>query len=205
MAKQLAGVYERVLSCAKSEFLEKGFNDASLRTIARNAKTSTSSIYTRFSDKEGLFKALVYPVVDRLKAWFVNQQEDFSAFSPQNQKEQVFSYSDERLTEFVNYVYGNLDLFVLLLLKSEGTEFSRFIHDLVEADVAYTVRFLEATGYAETVFSKASAEFLHILSNAFYSGIFEIVVHSMTKEEALSHVHKLRRFFMRGYQDLFEG
>lgn len=41
MAKQKAGVYDKVLECAKEEFLSKGFLDASLRTIAQAADTST--------------------------------------------------------------------------------------------------------------------------------------------------------------------
>ena len=57
MAKQKPGVYDRVLECAKDEFLSKGFLDASLRAIAQEAGTSTGSIYTRFGDKEGLFRA----------------------------------------------------------------------------------------------------------------------------------------------------
>ena len=51
MAKQKAGVYDRVLECAREEFLSKGFLEASLRTIAQAADTSTGSIYTRFGDK----------------------------------------------------------------------------------------------------------------------------------------------------------
>ena len=58
LAKQIEGVYEAILDCAKREFLENGYKDASLRTIAREANTSTGSIYTRFQDKEGLFKAV---------------------------------------------------------------------------------------------------------------------------------------------------
>ena len=61
MAKQKEGVYERVLECAKEEFLKKGFKDASLREIAKAAGTSTGSIYTRFGDKEGMFQELVEP------------------------------------------------------------------------------------------------------------------------------------------------
>ena len=41
MAKQIEGVYEAILSCAKKEFLEKGYKDASLRVIAQEAGTST--------------------------------------------------------------------------------------------------------------------------------------------------------------------
>ena len=34
MAKQIEGVSERILACAKAEFLDKGYTDASLRAIA---------------------------------------------------------------------------------------------------------------------------------------------------------------------------
>ena len=40
MAKQIEGVSERILACARGEFLDKGFTGASLRTIAAAADTS---------------------------------------------------------------------------------------------------------------------------------------------------------------------
>ena len=51
MAKQKVGVYDRVLECAKEEFLSRGFLDASLRTIAQEAETSTGSIYTLWGQR----------------------------------------------------------------------------------------------------------------------------------------------------------
>ena len=87
MAKQKAGVYDKVLECAKKEFLSKGFLDASLRSIAQEADTSTGSIYTRFGDKEGLFRAIAEPVVDQFKAMFRRVQEDFHQFPEEEQRE----------------------------------------------------------------------------------------------------------------------
>ena len=77
LAKQIEGVYEAVLECAKKEFLEKGYKDASLRTIAQEAGTSTGSIYTRFGDKEGLFRAIVEPVAEEMRRMFLEIQENF--------------------------------------------------------------------------------------------------------------------------------
>lgn len=37
MAKQIEGVSEKIIAAAKQEFLEKGYVDASLRTIASAA------------------------------------------------------------------------------------------------------------------------------------------------------------------------
>ena len=66
MAKQIEGVAERIIAAAKKEFLDKGYVDASLRTIAAEADTSTNSIYVRFGDKEGLFSAIVEPVLNEM-------------------------------------------------------------------------------------------------------------------------------------------
>ena len=93
MAKQKAGVYDKVLECAKEEFLSKGFLDASLRTIAQAAETSTGSIYTRFGDKEGLFRAIAEPVVDQFKAMFRRVQEDFHQLSEEEQRADMGQYT----------------------------------------------------------------------------------------------------------------
>ncbi len=75
MAKQIEGVAERIIAAAKQEFLDKGYVDASLRTIAATADTSTNSIYVRFGDKEGLFSAIVEPVLSEMTENFIRIQE----------------------------------------------------------------------------------------------------------------------------------
>ena len=93
MAKQIEGVYENVLRCARQEFLEKGFALASLRDIAKAAGTSTGSIYTRFTDKAGLFRALVEPAAGELKRRFLEIQESFHRFDGPTQQEEMGRYT----------------------------------------------------------------------------------------------------------------
>lgn len=64
MTKQKPGVYDRVLKCAKAEFLSKGYLDDSLLSIAQGAGASTGFIYTWSGDKERLLHAIAKPVVD---------------------------------------------------------------------------------------------------------------------------------------------
>ena len=89
MTKPIEGVSERILSCATEEFLEKGYSDASLRTIAAKAGTTTGSIYSRFKDKEGLFAAIVGPVAEYMMNLFVKTQEEFHAVEPERQPKDV--------------------------------------------------------------------------------------------------------------------
>lgn len=199
MAKQIEGVYEKVLEYAKREFLEKGFKDASLRTIAQNAGTSTGSIYTRFTDKNGLFEALVLPAVENLKEWFDTEQEIFDQAPAEVKTGDVFEYTRDKYRTFIDCIYDDFDAFKLLIHCAEGTAYADFIHHLVEMDVAYSIKYIESIGSDALSSGRATPEFLHILSSAFYSGIFEVVIHDMTKEDAWLHVNRLRRFFQGGW------
>ena len=51
----------RIQRTAMDEFLEKGFADASLRQIVKNAGVTTGAFYGYYSSKEALFAGLVEP------------------------------------------------------------------------------------------------------------------------------------------------
>lgn len=67
MSKAVEGVTEKIEEYARKEFKSKGYVDASLRTIAMEAGTTTGSIYSRYGGKEGLFSALVEPQQGNLR------------------------------------------------------------------------------------------------------------------------------------------
>ena len=77
MAKQVEGISEKVELCAKKEFLEKGYVDASLRTIAAEAGTTTGTIYSRYGGKEGLFSAIVEPVAKEFTGYLSEFRKNF--------------------------------------------------------------------------------------------------------------------------------
>lgn len=60
------------MPCIKAEFLEKGFEKASVRSIANRAGMSAAGIYRHFKDKEAMFDALVAPLVDIIFATIGN-------------------------------------------------------------------------------------------------------------------------------------
>ena len=114
MARRIEGVSDELLRCARDEFLEMGFQEASLRVIAAKAGTSTGSIYTRYGDKAGLFHALVDDVVNGIEQWFENAQAEFDN-RPTEAKSDALDYASDRLNDMVNYLYDHLDVFRLLV------------------------------------------------------------------------------------------
>ena len=63
MAKADPSIDPRILASARAEFLEKGFEKASLKDICENALVTTGALYKRYQSKEDLFHALVADTV----------------------------------------------------------------------------------------------------------------------------------------------
>ena len=74
---------DKIIECAKHEFLEKGFEGASMRNIAENAGYTTGMLYGRFADKGELFKAIVSGVADGFISFFTKAQSDFALLTPE--------------------------------------------------------------------------------------------------------------------------
>lgn len=204
MAKQIEGVSERILACAKAEFLDKGYTDASLRVIAAAAKTSTNSIYVRFGDKEGLFSAIVEPVLTEMTERFVKIQESFHQMDRAAQAAHMAEYADGGTAALVDYMYDHLDEFRLLLDASYGTRFHRFIDALVRIEVEYTYKYMETVGYPARLVGDAMTEkLLHIVTTSRFESIFEVIRHGMSRAEAAQYIDLLSRYHRTGFFAIF--
>lgn len=203
MAKQIEGVAERILSCAKAEFLDKGYTDASLRTIAAAAETSTNSIYVRFQDKEGLFSAIVEPVLNEMIERFVKIQENSHRMERAEQAAQMPDYADGGTMELVEYMYDHLDEFRLLLDASYGTRFHNFVDELVRIEVEYTYKYMEAVGSTAQLGDATTQRLLHIVTTSRFESIFEIIRHGMSLEEAREYIGLLSRYHRTGFLAVF--
>lgn len=202
MAKRVEGRSDKLLECAKTEFLEMGFQEASLRVIAAKADTSTGAIYTRFQDKEGLFHALVDDTVDQLIEWLEKGQQAFSDQPSEKQKEEVFTYRPELWEQLVDFIYDHWGAFRLLVRCGDNACYDDMLGRIIDIEVSYTYKFLENTGNEAVKRGALTPMLAHMLTNAYYSGLFEIVRHEMPKDEALTYVRQLRRFFVCGWADL---
>ena len=68
MARPASDIRERIVRSARSRFLAEGVDGASLRTIAREAKTNVGMVFYYFPNKDDLFLAVVEEVYAKLLA-----------------------------------------------------------------------------------------------------------------------------------------
>lgn len=190
---------ERLLEAGKAEFLQKGYENASLRSIAQQAGVTTGAIYGYYPDKAALFSALVAEPANHLRSWYLSVQRRFDAFPAEYKEEEMHGYSSRALEEFIDYVYLHFDAFKLVICRSAGTEYEHYVDSLIEIEVEHTRRFIEALRGIGRQIPHIDGDMSHILSSAFYYGIFETVAHDMPKERALEYIRTLNEFYSAGW------
>lgn len=203
MASRIKGFDEAILHHAKTEFLEKGFEEASLRTIAQNAGVSTSTIYTRYLDKEGLFRALVTEAATKVKTYLSASLNQFGELETEQQKAQKKTCADEGFRGLIDILYTYFDEFQLIVTGSPSGFYQDFLESLVQIDAAATKQFLLTTGSEAYRTGRINDSFIHVVCSGFYAGVFETVIHRMPREEAEQYISELRNFYNTGWKTYF--
>jgi AcrR family transcriptional regulator len=203
--KQIEGTLSLLLESATAEFLENGYEKASLRTIAQNAGVTTGALYVRFPDKNALFAALVSPVADHLLSVYrAGNQQGFEQLE-EGHPQDMWSISDSVVTELVEYIFANKTAFSLLINCSAGSSYENFMDELVAEEEKQSIAYLNLLQKDGHDRPQISEEELHVLISAQFFAIFEIVRHDTPKKDAIKRVRLIVDFFRPGWARIFDG
>ena len=202
MEEKMSATLESIQRAAMQEFLDKGFQGASLRQIVKNAGVTTGAFYGYFSSKEALFNALVEPHAAALMGKFMEAQTSFAELPEEQQPSHMGVESGTYLDWMVDYICQHREPVKLLLTRSEGTSYEHFVHNMVEAEVEYTLQYMEVLRRLGKDIPELDKSLCHIIASGMMSGIFEIVIHDMPREQAVRDVDQLCDFYTAGWLKL---
>ena len=123
--------HEKVKKAIKEEFLEKGFEDASIRSIGARAGMTSAGLYRHYADKEAMFNAMVEPLIESIKNWTARHTDKkYSLVDEGVPDDELFG---ETFVDMIKeIILPRRDEFILLMSRSGGTKYENFIHDYVE-------------------------------------------------------------------------
>lgn len=202
MVESSSETLEKIQQAALTEFLDKGFLSASLRQIVKNAGVTTGAFYGYFSCKEALFASIVEPHAAALMGRFMEAQTSFAGRPEAEQPEHMGEDSESCLDWMVDYICQNREPVKLLLCRAEGTGYESFVHNMVEVEVEYTLRYMEVLRRLGRRVPTLSRSLCHIIASGMFNGLFEVVIHDMPYEQALRDVKQLRAFYTAGWLEL---
>ncbi len=199
---------EKILGCGKQEFLQNGFQNASLRNIASAAGLTTGAIYGYFKDKNALFEAIVDPVCKQVERMFT----DLSTSYYNNTGivgEITLQGTIDDLHKIYGFIYENFDVFRLLVSCAEGSSKADYVHTIVGYEVAHTLLYLDRMEKEKGMKAKLNKTLIHIISDSYINAILEPVRHNLSYEQAIENLDFLCTFYTGGwncvFHKLFEG
>lgn len=188
----------RILECAKGEFLSKGFENAQVAEIAKLAKVTTGAIYQHFKNKEDLYDCIVSPICDGFISITNDRNKDFIDSLERDE----FSIISEELSYITNdllkYIYDNWKIFRILILNDKTKIYKTFFNTIVENETKMTQLMIEKKNisqYEHLTFKK-----LKSLISAQYQGIFALMRTEDDIKNLDNDLHLLFDFFRYGWK-----
>ena len=202
MSAQVNDTRLAILEAGRKEFLEYGYEGASLRRIAREASVTTGAIYGYFPGKEALFDALTGEAADGLLERYRQIHDEFAGLSPGQQADSLESITDESVPWMINYIYDRFDGFKLLFCKSSAGICDSYFSRLAQIEEKSSWDFIGAMKELGHEVPDMDSTLIHILSCSFFQQILEFVAHDVPREKALSYALVLGRFQHAGWKKI---
>ena len=193
---------DRIHRAAKTEFLEKGYKDASLRNIVKSVGMTTGAFYGYYKSKEKLFEALVGEHYAYLLNCFQKAQKEFTDLPHEQQPEVMSEISGACMFDMLHYAYEHLEECKLILCCSEGTKFSGLIDEMVEIEAAATHAYQEVLQELGRPSPQIDPALEHILITGMFHTFFELVIHEMSLQNAENYVKEMRAFYTAGWMKI---
>lgn len=205
MPKDKTDSHNRIIEAAKKEFMEYGYSDASLRRIAAGAGIQVSGLYKHFSNKEEMFSSLVKPAMDGLYDLYHEiESEYFDKVEPSASDEENFNLeSKSESVRAMTYIYDHLDEFKLIILKSQGTHYEDFIHEMAMLEENVTYRYMELLKEKGYKIKKTDPKEFHLLITSYVEAMFKPITHGFKKKEAIKYAKTLEEFYNPAWKAWF--
>lgn len=195
---------EKLLESACAEFIAKGYQGASLRTICKNSGVTTGALYFFFKDKDDLFTSLVEPQLTALKGMLQAhmEQELLALESEADTTADEFRDDADASRQVLHLLYQNYDLFLLLLTGSYGSSQEHFVDELVAISEQY-YRTLSDRQAALCGVAPPDDYTIHWMAHMQIDAFVHLLTHEREEEKALAHLQSILQYMLAGWNGLF--
>ena len=199
MANKDHSLDSKIISAALDEFLQKGFDKASLRTIAKNADVTVGAIYTRYKTKDILFVSLVSPLIEKIKAAFTEIKGDYFSENISTQENSMLKNMQIESDAILHILFDDYDRAKLLLCRSRGSSLENFFKMIVDKKIEETSLFFKSAGI-----ENLSDNVIRLFVNAQFNMYFEIINEGYSLNEAKEMINAAIVYHTGGWLSLID-
>lgn len=190
---------DKIIKAAWKEFMEHGFQKASLHKIADNAGITTGALYTRYKNKDALFYSLVEEAMNSVKTSFVPLREKYYAVEKSRSIDEFLEVMAYERGLYLEILFQYYDECKLLFCRNTGSSIEVMMDKAMEIKVKETVAFFERLSGRQSDLN--GVELIITEQFQYYRLILQ---RGYNKEEALSCMKTVELFLEAGWKKLFE-
>jgi len=199
MPKDKTASHLKVLAAAREEFMEYGYEKASMRRIGQRCGMTAAGLYRHCRDKADLFGEIVLPAVNRINDWI---DAHISRNLQNLEADTVDIWKDSEIDMMRDLVYPHMEEYRLLFTKAQGSPYENYLHELTQKHQDQMMAFLPRLHEKGYVPRMIDSKELHLLLSAYTTAMFEPVIHGYTQEEAYRCLETVEAFFLPGWKQL---
>lgn len=194
-------IKEKLLDSSKREFLEKGYMKASLRTICKNAGVTTGALYFFFQGKEDLLKELVEEPLKGLTVLIQQHllEEMEAGVSVVDLSTDTKDISAAK--EIVHFMYQHYDAFLILLTKSQGSEYEDIVSYFADWTEEHYKKLSEQAAEKCGV-PKPDTYIVHWMTHMQIDSFTHLLKYEPDVEKALAHIEQIVVFLVSGWNGI---
>ncbi len=184
-----------LIEAAKKEFLEKGYNKASLRNICAKAGMTTGALYFFFSNKEDLYESIVNPPIEELKRMIIEHYKEDSEFLANQDSLDIGNIDHSDIAEMiVKHIYKNYDSFILLLSGSKEDALDKEIDEFVELIEKSTVLMVKDSKYYTY-----DPFMTHWMAHTTVDSVAHVIKHEKDESIAQKRIQSIMNYLVIGW------
>jgi AcrR family transcriptional regulator len=191
-------VRDSIVAAARREFLEKGYEKASIRSIMATANTSKSNVYNYFKDKDALFITVVGGTLSKIDAGIerlraIHMGEGMRAYTVEAQ--------ERVLGKVIEFVFEHHDDLTLLMFYSAVSSQAGFLESA-------TGKMAGVLGDWMRYFlpERNLSEFFVEMVAGFYVGsVAQMLARDVSMQQATTHMSEFLRFIHGGWSAVLDN
>ena len=190
-------IRKSILAAAKTLFYQRGYNNASIRDIAKNSGITVGNVYRYFPNKESVLEGIVSPVYEKIMD-YINLSESYVKAD----ENKTFEDFRNEINSYMLQIAKKFRLELLILFK--GTQGTRFEKTRCELISLIENRIYEGLFRRQKMNESEAVFFSQIVARSFLDSLIMVIAETEDNEKLKKMIYRLNDFYFNHINSRFE-
>lgn len=190
-------VRNNILNAAKTLFYQKGYNNASIRDIAKNSGITVGNVYRYFENKESVLEGVVSPVYEKIMDYITLSESYIKAGD-----NKTFEDFRNEINHYILQISKEFRLELLILFRgTQGTKFEKTRCELISL---IENRIYEGLFKRLTMEDSEAVFFSTIVARSFLDSLIMVIAETEDNNKLKKMIYLLNDFYFNHINSRFD-